>query len=220
MEDKLQELTSKIYQEGISRGKEEAEKIREEAGKKADEIIKKAKEEAEKIVEEAKKKAEEDKKNMMAELKLAANQAVNSLKQEISEMIQSEAIKKVSDPAFRDQEFMNEVIITMVKNWNPEAGSLDLTAVLPKKKQKEIDQYFSNKAKELLDKGLTLQYSDQLKEGFEIGPDDGSYTISFKESDFEAFVKEYLRPRMINLLFKDEEPSAEVKEGKGKKKKS
>jgi V/A-type H+-transporting ATPase subunit E len=205
MNDKLQELTNKIYQEGISRGKDEAEKIREEAEKKADEIINNAKKEAEKIREEALKKAEEDKKNMMAELKLAARQAVNSLKQEISELIQSGAIKEVSAPAFKDQEFINEVIITMVRNWSPETGTLDLTTVLPREKQKEIDQYFNNKAKELLDKGLNLKYSDELREGFEIGPKDGSYTISFKESDFEAFIKEYLRPRMINLLFKKDD---------------
>jgi V/A-type H+-transporting ATPase subunit E len=205
MNDKLQELTNKIYQEGISRGKDEAENIRKEAKEKADEIINNAKEEAEKIREEARKKAEEDKKNMMAELKLAAQQAVNSLKQEISELIQSEAIKEVSAPAFRDQEFINEVIITMVRNWSPETGTLDLTTLLPGEKQKEIDRYFSKKARNLLDKGLNLKYSDELKEGFEIGPKDGSYTISFKEKDFEAFIKEYLRPRMINLLFQEDE---------------
>jgi V/A-type H+-transporting ATPase subunit E len=205
MNDKLQELTNKIYQEGISKGKHEAEKIREEAEKKADEIISNAKKEAEKIRQEAVKKAEEDKKNMMAELKLAARQAVNSLKQKISELIQSKSIKEVSTPAFKDQEFINEVIITMVRSWSPETGTLDLTSVLPQEKQKEIDQYFNHKARELLDKGLNLKYSDELKEGFEIGPKDGSYTISFKETDFEAFIKEYLRPRMINLLFTENE---------------
>jgi len=204
MNDKLQELTNKIYLEGISKGKEEAEKIREEADKKAEEIINGAKKEAEKIREEANKKAEEERKNMMAELKLAARQALNTLKQQISELIQSEAIKDVSGPAFKDQEFINKVIVAMVSNWSPESGTLDLTTVLPAEKQKEIDHYFKDKARNLLDKGLRLQYSDDLKEGFEIGPKDGSYSISFKEADFEVFIKEYLSPRMINLLFKED----------------
>lgn len=205
MNNKLQELTSRIYNEGISKGKEEAKRIMDDAEKKAKEITDKAKAEAEKIVSDAEKKAREQKENMTAELRLSSQQAINSLKQEISEMIQSEVIIKSADPSFTDQSFMNEVIITMARNWCPDANSIDLTAILPAKKEKEIEKFFNSIAKELLDKGLTLKFNDNMEKGFEIGPKDGSYAIGFTDSDFEAFIKEYLRPRMISLLFgKDE----------------
>jgi len=206
MNNKLQELTSRIYKEGISKGKEEAKRIRDDAEKKAKEIIDKAKADAEKIVSDAEKQAREQKENMIAELRLSSQQAMNSLKQQISEMIQSELIIKSADPSFTDQSFMNEVISIMARNWRPDANSIDLTVILPARKEKEIEKYFNSKAKELLDKGLTLKFSDNMEKGFEIGPKDGSYTIGFTDSDFEAFMKEYLRPRMISLLFgKDEE---------------
>ncbi len=201
MENKLQELTSKIYEEGVSKGKKEAEKIREEAEKEAKEIVDNAKSEAEKIVSDAEKKASEHKDNMTSELRLSSRQVLDSLKQKISGLIQTKSIRKTAEKSFEDQEFMNEVIMKMAGNWNPQAGNVDLSVMLPAKKQKEIEQYFKSKAKELLDKGLTLKYSDEMEKGFEMGPKDGSYTISFTESDFEAFIKEFLRPRMNDLLF-------------------
>ena len=89
----------------------------------------------------------------------------------------------------------------MARNWSPDENSIDLTAILPANKKKEVVAYFNTRAKNLLDKGLILKFSDSMQKGFEIGPKDGSYTIGFTGSDFEAFIKEYLRPRMITLLF-------------------
>ena len=57
MSNKLQELTERLYSEGLSKGKEEGARILEEAGKQADEIVAKAKAEAEAIKAEAEKQA-------------------------------------------------------------------------------------------------------------------------------------------------------------------
>ena len=59
MQDKLQELTDRLYNEGLNKGKEEGERILLEARKKADEITASAKEEADRIIAEAQKQAEE-----------------------------------------------------------------------------------------------------------------------------------------------------------------
>ena len=57
MQNKLQELTEKIYQEGVEKGNAEAQQIIEKAKSDAAEIIAKSKKEAESILEEARKKA-------------------------------------------------------------------------------------------------------------------------------------------------------------------
>ena len=201
MNNKLQELTSRIYKEGISKGKEEARRITDEAEKKAEQIIEKARAEAEMIVSDAKDKARELKETTDAELRISIQQVIGALKQEIAGMITSEVTGKSADSSFSDQEFMNQVICIMARNWNPDANSIDLTAVLPSGKEKEVEKYFNDKAIDLLDRGLTLKYSDEMERGFEIGPKDGSYTIGFTDSDFEVFLKEFLRPKMISMLF-------------------
>ena len=55
MENKLQELTEKLYAEGIDKANQEADEIRRKAEEEADEIKKQAKKEAESIVQDAKK---------------------------------------------------------------------------------------------------------------------------------------------------------------------
>ena len=53
MENKLQELTDKLYKEGLSKGKEEGEAILAKANEKAAEIIEEAKKQAESILKKA-----------------------------------------------------------------------------------------------------------------------------------------------------------------------
>ena len=55
MDSKLQELTDKIYTEGVEKGKEEAAKIVEKANAEAKAIVAKAKAEAEKQLLKPKK---------------------------------------------------------------------------------------------------------------------------------------------------------------------
>ena len=70
--------------------------------------------------------------------------------------------------------------------------------------EKEIQQYFTKSVKDLLKKGLEIRFDDEVKSGFQIGPKNGSYKISFTEEDFINFFKQYLRPRLIKLLFAEE----------------
>ena len=58
MDNKLQELTDKLYREGLSKGKEEGEAILAKAELKATEIVEAAQKKAEEII----KKAEKDSK--------------------------------------------------------------------------------------------------------------------------------------------------------------
>jgi len=51
--DKLQELTQKLYDQGLAKGKEEGEAILAKAREEAQDIIRKAQEEANAIVEKA-----------------------------------------------------------------------------------------------------------------------------------------------------------------------
>ena len=76
MDTKIQELTDKIYREGVEKGNEEAGRIIAEANAQKESIVKAAEEQAAQIVAEAEKKAAELKKNTEAELKLFASQSV------------------------------------------------------------------------------------------------------------------------------------------------
>ncbi len=205
MQNKLQELTEKIYKEGISKGNEEAENIIKNAKSEADNIVSKAKKDAEKIIADANKKSSELQKNTESELKLSSKQAINALKQKIIDLINGEIVKNSVGKTFSDKEFIKETILTVVKNWASASGeAADLNVLISAKDEKELKDYFTKSAKNLIDKGLEIKFDETIKSGFQISPKDGSYKISFTDKDFENFFIQYLRPRLIELLFAEE----------------
>ena len=74
--DKLQELTQKLYNEGLSKGKEEGEAILAKAQAQAQEIVAKAQEEAKAIIEKAQKEAADYKVKVEGDVKMASTQAL------------------------------------------------------------------------------------------------------------------------------------------------
>lgn len=218
MQKKLQELTEKIYQEGVEKANKEAEKIVSDAQKQADELVAKAKKEANATKEKAEKEAEETRDNALNELQLSARQAISDLKQEVISLIQAKTIEPETKAAFKDEAFTRDIIQTIVKNWDPKGSdNVNLTVLLPEKKKKDFEDFFQKKAKDLLESGLEIDFSDKIKGGFKIGPKDGGYLVSFSDADFDQFFKQYMRPRLISLLF--EEQKDQKKESKKESKK-
>ncbi len=202
MENKLQELTNKIYAEGVDKANKEAEEIIAKAKAEIQNMHKQAEKEASLIIEKAEKEAQEIKKNVNSEVKLSARQAINTIKQQITELITAKSTGEEIRQAFNNKEFLQRIIETAVKNWDPkESKSIDVAVLLPEKDEKELNEYFIKKQKSLLDSGLELRFDESMESGFKIGPKDGSYQISFTEEDFENFFRNYLRPRTTELLY-------------------
>lgn len=202
MQTKLQELTEKIYQEGVNKASEEAEKVLSEAKKEAQNIIASAKKEAEHLVEQARKEAAETHKNAMNELQLSGRQAISDIKQRVITLIEAKTISPETKSAFKEKEFIPGIIHTIVKNWSPTSGeAVNVEAVLPKDQQAELENYFKSKTAGLLEKGLHVTYSEKIKGGFKIGPKNGGYLVSLTDEDFENFFQAYLRPKLIELLY-------------------
>ena len=205
MENKLQELTQKLYDEGVGKANIEAEKILAEAKSEAEKLKQNAEKDAQKIVANAEQKSAEIKKNVDAELTLAAKQTIRTVKQQITDMIVSKVIDEPIKKAFDDVKFVKEIIETVVKNWNPQKNeAIDLSVLLPADLEKEFAKFFTDKSEEELNTNLELSFSDSIKGGFKVGPADGSYKISFSEEDFENFFKSYLRPKTIEMLYAGE----------------
>lgn len=199
MQSKLQELTEKIYQEGLEKGNEEAKAIVEAAKKEASDIVDAAKKEASQIVETANKTAEETKKNTESEIALSSKQALNALKQQITDVLNSKVIDEATGKAF-DADFTKKIVETTLKNWGS-AQSADLAVLLPADQEKELEAALKKSVKDAIAKGLELNFDASIKSGFQIAPKDGSYKVSFTEEDFGNFFKQYLRPKLVEILF-------------------
>jgi V/A-type H+/Na+-transporting ATPase subunit E len=198
MDQKLKELTEKLYQEGVAKGNEKAEKILEEANQKSRGIIAEAENKAQQLIAEAEKKAAELDKNTKSELQLASKQMISSLQQEVVNLINGQIIGGSVSKAIDDQQFIQQLILEAVTNWAPKQ---DLLVVVPAEKQKDVEALFAAKAKNMLNNGVEIKSVGNIKSGFQVGPADGSYKVSFTSEDFIEFFKAFIRPKVVELLF-------------------
>lgn len=206
MNDKLKELTRKIYDEGLEKGRKEGEEILAKAKKEADQIVKDARKEADEIKEKAEKEAEELKRNVHSELEISARQSVTAIKQKITDMVSDKAVKDALGKAFDDKEFIREVITGLVENWNKiEKSDKDVLVFLSEEDRKKLEDDLMAKAAKRIDGSLEIEFEEGIKSGFKIGPKDGSYKISFTDKDFERFFKQYLRPRTQKLFSEEKQ---------------
>ncbi|MFP4470705.1 MAG: V-type ATP synthase subunit E family protein [Bacteroidales bacterium] len=206
MNDKLQELTQKIYNEGLEKGRKEADEIVENAKRDADRILNEARKQAEELREKAAKEAEELKKNVQSELAISARQSVTAIKQRITDLVSDKAVKDALGKAFDDKEFIKEMIIKLVNNWGDiEKSDKDVVVFLSKEDHKKLEDALMAKAAKNIDGSLEIEFEEGIRSGFKIGPKDGSYKISFTEKDFERFFKQYLRPRTQKLFSEEKQ---------------
>ncbi|OYT15757.1 MAG: V-type ATP synthase subunit E [Bacteroidetes bacterium 4572_77] len=204
MTKKILELTEKIYNEGIEKSNEEAKLIIAEAKKEADNMRASAKKEEKEIVEQAKKQADEMKKNAQMEIRLASLQSVSNLKQQIAKVITASQVEAPVKESFKDADFIKKIILMMLTNWNAQKeDDLNVQLLLPASEEKMFTDFFEQKAKNLLDAGLEINFDTNVKSGFRVGPKEGSYYISFTDKDFENYFKSYLKPKTIKMLFEE-----------------
>ena len=186
MDTKIQELTDKIYKEGVEKGNEEAGRIIAEANAQKDTILKDAEAEAKRIVAAAEKQAAELKKNTEAE----------ALKSEVTNLITGDIASSNVKAALMDPAYMQKVILELVKSW-PANEFLTIQA----SDSDGLKAYFEANAKGLLEKGYKIEKVSGKKASFSIIPADGSYKVTFGEDEFIEFFKEFLRPQLVEMLF-------------------
>lgn len=203
MENKLQQLTRKLYDEGLEKGRAEAGRLVAEAREEAEKILFEARAQAEDIVKKARVRAEDVEKNTQTEIALAGKQAVARIKEEIATLIVARATAEGVKKTALDPAFIQQMLLSVAKNWNgAQGGKVSLLALLPESEREKLDAAFEKSARELLAAGIEVGWSKQVKTGFRVGAKEGGYYISFSDADLEALLSEYLRDKVSRMLFK------------------
>lgn len=192
----LEELTNKLYTEGVEKGKAEAKQLIADAEKKAAEIVANAERKAADIEAKAAAKAAELDKNTRSELKLYAEQSVNALRTEVTNLICGQVVSDSVKAATADKAFMQSIIVKMA-----ESMAKDGNVTIDTKDAEALQKYFAANAKEALNKGVKINEVKGLKTDFAIAPANGGYKLTFGDKEFEAYFKNFLREQLITLLF-------------------
>ncbi|MDR0303376.1 MAG: hypothetical protein LBH98_01215 [Chitinispirillales bacterium] len=197
MEGKVSQLAEKLLKEGVEQGEKRREEIIAEANQKAEEIIAKAKKEAENIIFQANQKAEDTKKNADSEINLSGQQALSALKSKITDMVLAKAVDcAVSDTLTKN---IPDYIKSVLSNWKGNDSAIEI--LLSQEQKTTLAKDVESAVKGIMNGGVAISASKSVKNGFQIGRKDGSYKISFTDSDFAEYFKEYLRPKVKSILF-------------------
>ncbi len=198
MTDQLQDLLTRVYEEGVNKAKTEAEQILEQAKTEAAKIVQKAQTDAEALLANAKKQAGDLAKNTDSDLKLAAQHTLSSVKQKLTDVFLDSAFDGKLQAASSDPDFLKNLILEIVSSWKESGGKITISQAMEGK----LDQAFRASLKDSAGSQLKVEFSPQMKNGFAIAPADGSYKLSFSDEDFANLFKSYLRPRSNQILFK------------------
>ena len=200
MQNKLQELTDKLYNEGLSKGKQEGEELLAKAKVQAEEMVAKAQAEAAQIVAAAQKQADEIKSKVASDIRMASNQSLAATRKDIEELVVGKMSAEAVKNALTSAEFVKELIQTVAGRFTTE-GPVDLALVLPESLKKELEPFVSNELSKTLNAGVEASFSKKVSGGFRIGPKDGGYFVSFTDETFNELIAEYLRPATKKILF-------------------
>ena len=200
--NKLSQLTQKLYEEGLSKGREEGDRLIADATEKAKKIVAEAEETAKRIARQAETDARELRKNTMTEIALAGREATARIKEEIASMVVARALADGVHKAALDPSFIREILVAVARNWKGGGGEkITLEALLPAANRNELDAAFAASAAALLKEGIEVGYSPDVRSGCKVGEKGGGYYIGFSDENFEALLGRYLREKVTTILY-------------------
>lgn len=196
MNNKIQELTDIIYNEGVAKGQAQADQIIAQANDQAAKIVADAQKQADSLLAAARKEAADNAENVQKELRLHAAQAVEALKSEIATVVTDKIVQDSVKGFTADQKSFNEFMLRIAQEWGKnqqiEIKAQDANA---------LTRYFTANAKALLDKGVKITQVNGQPAEFSIQPADGSYKVNFGTEEFMNWFKSMLRPQLVETLF-------------------
>ena len=199
--DKLQELTQKLYDEGLAKGREEGEDIVAQARIQADDILHQAQKEAASIVAQAQAEADDLRSKITGDLRMAAEQSVQATRHDIENLVLLKVAGEPVGEALSSPDFVREIIRTVAARFDAE-GAQDLSVILPERfRGTGLDTLLASNVSAQLGKGIEAGFSKKVTGGFRIGPKNGGYFVSFTDETFKELISEYLRPATRKLLF-------------------
>lgn len=200
MQNKLQELTDKLYNDGLAKGKEEGDKYLAQARQEAEKIVEEAKAKAAQIVSKAEKDAADLAGKAKSDIRMASEQALQATRKDIENILTDSIVKEGTAKALADADLLKEIILAVAKNFSAQE-SADLEVVLPESLKKELEPWVSASLAKNLKGGVKASFSKKVAGGFTIGPADGGWFVSLTDETFVALIGEYLRPITKKLLF-------------------
>lgn len=197
MDTQLQEIITKIHDEGVKGAEERAAKIVEAAEKQAKERIERARTEAEEMRKAAEQDAARTKAAGEAALKQASRDLLLSVRKEVERLF--EAVQKEAVGEAMTAERMAEMIQSVVSSWAAGKGESLEILVAPGDRD-ALEANLKGRLTEKLKSGYDVRPVRGINAGFRVGGGDSAAFFDFTDETIAELLAAYLNPRLSELM--------------------
>lgn len=196
MDSKIQELTEKVYNEGVLKGAAEAERLIAEAEARAIEREQAAERKAEEILRAAQRQAEDLKHSTQRELQLYATQLVEATKASLTDELSGRIARENVKALMVNPEFIQQFMLQIVQGFDLSRG-VEITG----KDADSLAEYVASNARHLLEQGLSIKRVAGKVTEFVVQPQDGGFKLQIGDAEFLELFKSFVRPQLAEQLF-------------------
>lgn len=197
MEVQVQELITRIKNEGIEQAEKKAKQIEEEAKKKAQDIIADAHKKAGEIIEHAKTEAEKFEITGKQAIMQAGRDLILSLRLDITAVFNT-LVKKETKKSL-SPDILKEIMLKITDSWIKK-GTSDLEILLSKEDLSSLEEFFSGQFADTLKKGVTISEAKGIDAGFHISEKDSSAFYDITDKGIAEALCQYLNPRLTGCI--------------------
>lgn len=195
MDDKIKQLTDKVYTEGVERARTEGERIIAEAQERAASIVREAEARATELRQSAEQSNIRHREQTESELKLYAQRLVESTRASIEDSLTGTIATDAVRALQLDGDLLRQLVLKIVGGFSVERGVVIETA-----EAEALQAHLSSAAKGLLEAGLEIKSVAGVPTHYVVRPKDGAYKVEIKPETFVELFKSVLRPTLASLL--------------------
>jgi len=209
-------LIARLREQGVSAGREQAEKIVADARAMAKEIVDKAKEEAKKHIEASHKQADAFQSAGVAAIQMAMRDTILDMKSHLMQQFSSD-VKRLVSRNLQDEALLRQMILEVAGRARESvdaAGASELEIVLPEEvvglnelrnnpdelRRGKLTHFVLGLSDEILRKGVTFSASDEHESGIRIHMVDKDVSLDLTDEAIAALLLEHLQPRFRAIL--------------------
>ena len=209
-------LIDRLREQGVSAGREEAEKIIAEAKARAKQMVDQAKEEARKHIEASHKEADAFQSAGVAAIQMAMRDAILEMKAHLMQRFSSD-VKRLVSRSLQDEALLRQMILEVAgraRDSVDAAGASRLDVVVPAQvvgldelrnnpdelRQGRLTHFVLGLSDEILREGVTFSASDEIESGVRIHMVDKDISLDLTDEAIAALLLEHLQPRFRAIL--------------------
>ncbi len=203
MKGELSELIGALKEEGVKKGKAEADRIVKDGRSEAARIVDEARHEADRIIGDAKRKAEATMANLDQQMSLALRDMLLKARDELTELVALRPLRDATDKALSDPDFIKKLIFEIISRYvesrTAQGIKEELHIVIPEEMKGDFVKEWVAMMRSELDTRATLHAEAGLK-GFKLFTERGGGELVVDTDSMLEVMRPFVSERFRRIL--------------------